>query len=121
MAVEKATTLGLAEPARSVLCDTWEVHTVELYARVRRAVQVDGMSEREAARRARHAGPDWSKRGQKSDVVHLSQRLSSASPLDVWASDTRTCRPGSLHCANGCAGARICAYAARKAFHATSP
>lgn len=32
------------------LCDTWEVLKVEVYARVRRAVQVDGMSVRRAAR-----------------------------------------------------------------------
>jgi transposase len=32
------------------LCDTWEVYKVEVYARVRRAVQVDGMSIRRAAR-----------------------------------------------------------------------
>ena len=31
-------------------CDTWEVYKVEVYARVRRAVQVDGMSVRQAAR-----------------------------------------------------------------------
>lgn len=31
-------------------CDTGEVHKVEVYARVRRAVQVDGMSVRRAAR-----------------------------------------------------------------------
>ena len=31
-------------------CDTWEVLKVEVYARVRRAVQVDGMSVRRAAR-----------------------------------------------------------------------
>ena len=30
--------------------DTWEVYKVEVYARVRRAVQVDGMSVRQAAR-----------------------------------------------------------------------
>ena len=30
--------------------DTGEVYTVEVYARVRRAVQVEGMSEREAMR-----------------------------------------------------------------------
>ena len=31
-------------------CDTGEVYKVELYRRVRRAVQVDGMSVREAER-----------------------------------------------------------------------
>jgi transposase len=31
-------------------CDTWEVLKVEVHARVRRAVQVDGMSVRQAAR-----------------------------------------------------------------------
>jgi hypothetical protein len=31
------------------LCDTGEVYKVEVYARVRRAVQVDGMSIRQAA------------------------------------------------------------------------
>jgi transposase len=31
-------------------CDTWEVYKVEVYGRVRRSVQVDGMSERQAAR-----------------------------------------------------------------------
>jgi hypothetical protein len=31
-------------------CETWEVLKVEVYARVRRAVQVDGMSVRQASR-----------------------------------------------------------------------
>ncbi len=30
-----------------MVCDTWEVYRVEVYARVRRAVQVDGMSVRQ--------------------------------------------------------------------------
>jgi hypothetical protein len=33
-----------------VICDTWEVHRLEVYARFRRAVQVDGISKRQAPR-----------------------------------------------------------------------
>ena len=46
-----------------VLWDTWEVFKVEVYARVRRAVQVDGMSIRQASRefgwRGRRSGRCW--------------------------------------------------------------
>lgn len=36
-------------PQRDVLWNTREIYTVELYARVRRAVNVEGTSERDAA------------------------------------------------------------------------
>src|SRR5208283_5720252 len=38
------------DPGRSVSWDTGGMYTLELYARVRRAVQVEGKSERQVAR-----------------------------------------------------------------------
>ena len=69
------------------LWNTGEVYTVELYARVRRAVHVEGMSEREAARQFGIARSTVRKMLKYSipPGYRWSEEIVTMSRLNIWS------------------------------------
>jgi len=56
-------------------CDTWEVLKVEVYARVRRAVQADGMSVRRAVLAPDQIARAFSLERQLANVDRIFERV----------------------------------------------